>query len=267
MRTVAAAVPQPTIGVDAAEARVESGRLSTATYRHLSGGRSRRTRSGTRPASPDAETSFGGQISRVRYFQGRLGEHIEPALQGASKPDSLTSWRALAALALIEGGRPDEARELVLGADFKGVRWDETWLMAMFTWARVCSRLRLRDRAAELYELLAPFAGQFVAGGSIMSGSVATALGQLARRSNATRTPRPTSPPRLRSRRGSARRCSSPTRAPTGPMRFSPAAGPRTSIARSTMLDRGRGRGRAPWRGGHHRAGRGVSSHTRRDDS
>ena len=50
----------------------------------------------------------------------------------------------------------------------------------MLMWATVCFRLRIRDRAGELYELLAPFSGQFVAGGTLVSGSTAWALGQLA---------------------------------------------------------------------------------------
>jgi class 3 adenylate cyclase/tetratricopeptide (TPR) repeat protein len=179
IRTVAASLPEPTIAwtrlkLESIWALVDGDLQASERW-----AREART-VGRASGQPDAETSFGGQISRVRYFQGRLGEAIESALQGANEPDSLTSWRSLAALALIEGRRPDESRELVLGTDFKGVRWDETWLMAMMTWAAACSRLGVRDRAAELYELLAPFAGQFVAGGSIMSASVATALGQLA---------------------------------------------------------------------------------------
>jgi len=69
----------------------------------------------------------------------------------------------------------------MLAADFQGGRLDETWLMAMFTWAEVCSRLGVLDRADEVYGLLAPFSGQLVAGGTIVSGSIDWALGILAR--------------------------------------------------------------------------------------
>ena len=47
-------------------------------------------------------------------------------------------------------------------------------------WANVCSRLPVCARAGELYELLSPFAGEFVAGGTLVSGSTDSALGQLA---------------------------------------------------------------------------------------
>ena len=49
----------------------------------------------------------------------------------------------------------------------------------MFMWADACSRLDLADRAGELYELLAPFSGQF-AGGGLVFGSIDWALGRLA---------------------------------------------------------------------------------------
>jgi hypothetical protein len=128
----------------------------------------------------DAVATFGGQLARIRYFQGRFGELAEQTLEFAGEPDSLTSWRAAAASALIQGGRSDEARELALTADFQSARWDETWFIAMHVWAEVCSHLPVVDRAGELYELLAPFSGQFVAGGSIVSGSADSALGALA---------------------------------------------------------------------------------------
>jgi hypothetical protein len=52
--------------------------------------------------------------------------------------------------------------------------------MAMFMWAEVCSRLCVLDGADEIYELLVPFSGQLVAGGTIVSGSIDRALGMLA---------------------------------------------------------------------------------------
>jgi tetratricopeptide (TPR) repeat protein len=132
-------------------------------------------------ASGEADAShFVGQLCQVRYFQGRYREIVEEVLQYAGEPDSLAAWHGTAALALIESGRADEARELALAADFQGVRLDETWFMAMFMWAEVCSRLRVLARADEIYELLAPFSGQLVAGGTIVSGSIDWALGMLA---------------------------------------------------------------------------------------
>ncbi len=50
----------------------------------------------------------------------------------------------------------------------------------MFVWADVCSRLGLEDRAGELYELLAPFAGQLAVSGPSLYGSIDWTLGALA---------------------------------------------------------------------------------------
>ena len=57
---------------------------------------------------------------------------------------------------------------------------DESWVHALFIWAEVCSRLCVLDRANEIYELLAPFSGQLVVGGTLVSGSIDRALGMLA---------------------------------------------------------------------------------------
>jgi class 3 adenylate cyclase/tetratricopeptide (TPR) repeat protein len=135
---------------------------------------------GPTSGEPDPVSAFGGQLSRVRFFQGRFGDFAEPALRRAGEPDSLTSWRAAAAVALVQSGRFDEACDLALAADFQAARWDETWSMAMYMWAEVCARLRPAGRAGEVYELLAPLSGQFVAGGSVISGSVDGVLGELA---------------------------------------------------------------------------------------
>jgi hypothetical protein len=51
----------------------------------------------------------------------------------------------------------------------------------MFLWGDACARLRVRGRAAELYELLAPHAGLIAcAGGAIVLGPIAWVLGALA---------------------------------------------------------------------------------------
>lgn len=135
---------------------------------------------GMAAGEPDALILFGGQLTAVRMLQGRLGELAEQAVQLAGEKDSLAAWRAAAALALTEGGRADEAREMLLAEDFQSIPWDQAWSVTVAGWAVVCSRLRIVDRAAELYELLAPFSGQLAAPPSTVSGTLAWALGTLA---------------------------------------------------------------------------------------
>ncbi|HEY0517426.1 MAG TPA: AAA family ATPase [Solirubrobacteraceae bacterium] len=179
MRTLAASVPQPMIAYT--RLRLESswafvqGDLRAAEQWAVEA-----YEVASASGAPDAAGAFGGQLSRVRYFQGRYGDLAEQILERAGEPDSLAGWRAAAALSLLESGRADEARELVLAADFQSIRSDETWFIAVLLWAEMCSRLHVLDRAGELYELLAPFSGQLGAGGSIVSGSIDSALATLA---------------------------------------------------------------------------------------
>jgi hypothetical protein len=136
--------------------------------------------SGTASGQPDAAAVFAAELFNARYGQGRTGEIVEQLARRAGRPNSVSISRAFAALALIESGREDEAQELAIAEDFQSVRWDWTWLLTIFLWADVCSRLGLGARADELYELLAPFAGMLAVSGTLVAGSVAWALGALA---------------------------------------------------------------------------------------
>jgi hypothetical protein len=135
---------------------------------------------GAAAGEPDALIIFGGQLAGLRNLQGRLGELAEQTVQLASEDDSLAAWRAGAALALIEDGREDEARALALAENLQSIPWENAWSTAMIIWAIVFSRLRLVERAGELYELLAPFSGQLAAAPGTVFGTVAWALGTLA---------------------------------------------------------------------------------------
>ena len=172
---------------------------------------------GTASGQPDAVVFFGVMVFQVRYFQGRTGELVEQSVRLAEKPESDAIYHAPAALTLIESDRAGEARELALAENFQTVPWDWNWSWTMFLWADVCCRLRLVDRAGELYDLLAPFSRQ-------SRGRGWPGLGLLRRcprgtcrdPSSATSRPRPTSLPPPRSRSGSVRRCSSPSPTPAG---------------------------------------------------
>jgi hypothetical protein len=135
---------------------------------------------GTVSGQRDVVAAFGALLFNVRYFQGRLEELAEPSLRLAARAHGHSMLRASAALTLIESSRPDEAGELALAEDFKGVPWDALWSVALFMWADVCARLGLAARAGELYALLAPFPDQFVSAGASVWGSMPWALGRLA---------------------------------------------------------------------------------------
>lgn len=112
---------------------------------------------------PDAVTSYGAQLSLIRFFQGRLAE-LEPVLRGfVSQFPSLSVARCGLAHACIEAERLAEAEvELdILAADnFAGIPKDWNWLSSMSIISAVSAKLGDRDRASTLSSLLRPYAGR-----------------------------------------------------------------------------------------------------------
>jgi tetratricopeptide (TPR) repeat protein len=178
-RAVAASVPHPSLGwawlVLEAMWSFAQGDLEASEQWAVQA-----VEAGTAAGEPDALMMFGAQLFAVRYFQGRLGELVERSVQVAGEEDSLAGHRAGAALALIESGREDQAREMLFAEDLQSIPWEQAWSTAMILWTMVCSRLRIVERAGELYELLAPFSGQIAAAPATVFGTVAWALGVLA---------------------------------------------------------------------------------------
>lgn len=179
VRTVADAVPEPTFTFTklmyecdwaCAQGQLESAeRLALQTFEVA-----------RMSAQPDAVVFFGAMLFRLRYQQGRAGELVETTVRLAGRPDTNAAYRAGAALALIESGQTDQARELALAEDFRAVPRDWNWSWAMFIWADVCARLGRSDRAEEIFELTAPFSGLIAVTGPHAAGSVDWALGRLA---------------------------------------------------------------------------------------
>lgn len=136
---------------------------------------------GTAAGQPDAALFVGAHLFHVRYFQGRAGELVEEIMRLGGDGQELTGWRAgAAALALIQGGRAEEARELVLAERLGRLPRSEAWGLVMLLWADACSRLRVVEQAAEMFELLAPFSGQLAVSGAHVYGTFDWALGSLA---------------------------------------------------------------------------------------
>ncbi len=135
---------------------------------------------GTGAGEPDAQRTLGVQVYAVRLLQGRLDEVVEQAVELTRRADSLNGHRPGAALALLKSGREDEARELLLAEDLRGIPWEQGWSAALTLWTMVCSGLHMVDRAGELYELLTPFSGQLAGNAATVFGSFSWALGTLA---------------------------------------------------------------------------------------
>jgi class 3 adenylate cyclase/tetratricopeptide (TPR) repeat protein len=179
MRTLAASIPQPSFAWlrllnESVWALIEgdlqsSEQLATEAFE-----------AGTASGEPDVAIFLGGQLFTIRVHQGRAGELAEQLAQLAGQSDSLPAWRSSAAISLMQAGRDAEARQLVLAEDFQNVPRDAVWSGTVLGWADACSGLGLGDRAAELYELLAPFSGQLASGGAVVYGSIARVLARLA---------------------------------------------------------------------------------------
>jgi class 3 adenylate cyclase/tetratricopeptide (TPR) repeat protein len=129
---------------------------------------------------PDAFISSGVQLFAVRHLQGRLGELADQALALTRRPESTPGHPAGAALALIESGREGQAREMALAVDLQSIPLELSWPQAMILWAMVCCRLRIADRAGELYELVTPFSDRLAGNVVCTFGTFAWTLGTLA---------------------------------------------------------------------------------------
>jgi predicted ATPase len=125
-----------------------------------------------------------GQTFVMRWAEGRLGELEAGVASFADSYPTMPVWRCARCMVLRDQGRTEELRREVdrLAADrFAGVRRDNTWLASLAFLAEAATALDDEERAAALYELLAPFEGRNVVapdGGFI--GPVSRFLGILA---------------------------------------------------------------------------------------
>ncbi len=140
---------------------------------------------------PDAMSLYASQLTNIRYDQGRLAELQPMIAETASAHPNIPSFRALLALAYVEGELPLEAAELLAAERLEPLPRDMTWLACVVLWAQVCASVGDSKRAGALYELLRPYAGQVVYTGISAWGDVDHALGRLATVVRAPRRRRP----------------------------------------------------------------------------
>ncbi|MFL5781921.1 MAG: AAA family ATPase [Thermoleophilaceae bacterium] len=131
---------------------------------------------------PDAAAFYGAQIAVIRWDQGRLGELADGILAHAEGPDGLPAHRALAALALAEGGRLDEAGRLIdAGARMRfALPLDTIWLTGNVLWGEACVLCGREDAAPLLLERLLPWVDQVAFTGLAVHGGVSRVAAELA---------------------------------------------------------------------------------------
>jgi DNA-binding SARP family transcriptional activator/tetratricopeptide (TPR) repeat protein len=125
------------------------------------------------------------QILAIRRDQGRMAELEQATRQAVADNPGRPAWRAALANMLCEEGRFDEAREefeRLAAHDFEDVPKDLDWMIAMTLLSDVCADLEDAERAALLYERLAPYADLNVVIGLAAAclGSASGFLGKLA---------------------------------------------------------------------------------------
>ena len=131
----------------------------------------------------EAEGVYGAQMFLLNRDLGRL-RSMGPAVQGILEQERSSLWEPGLMLMCCETGLADRARaalDAVAGEDFSHVPRDDMWLICMVFCAEACANLGDTARAAVLYELLEPYAGQTANHPTaICLGSVAGHLGLLA---------------------------------------------------------------------------------------
>jgi class 3 adenylate cyclase len=132
---------------------------------------------------PDAVFIYGAQLASVSAYDGRGAEIVEMLEQSVSAYPDFAAWRAGLAHVYCMVGRHADAAGLVeqAAADrFEHVPRDQTYTTAIALYADAASQANVPEAAAALYELIEPWADQFVWNGATGFGHARTWLGLLA---------------------------------------------------------------------------------------
>jgi len=141
---------------------------------------------GERAQDQNAIVFFNVQIITLRGLQGRSAEVESNVKTMVEKsPAGSKGWQATLAKVYYDMGRRAEARaefERLASNDFSNLPIDGAYVTGLALLAQVAWYLGDQQRAARLYELLEPFAGQNIAIGSaaVFYGPVSRYLGLLA---------------------------------------------------------------------------------------
>jgi tetratricopeptide (TPR) repeat protein len=137
---------------------------------------------GMESGQPDATVYFGTQISRVVWQQGTLGD-LTPLIEETIADNPRLPAHSLLAMASAEGNQFEDATRLLedFAAEGFELPLDPLWLTAMAMYAEAAIECREPRYAEPLFDLLAPWAGQFCTDGGVTAhGPVSHYLGGLA---------------------------------------------------------------------------------------
>lgn len=141
---------------------------------------------GQRAAQTTAMMHYGQQLLALRFEQGRMRELEGLIRMAAEQAPTVPSWRIELLSMELQNDRRAEAQAMLDGLAAHGFRdlpRDTNWLLAMISLAFSITELDDAARARQLYELLRPYAGRFVASrpAVVFMGCVSYYLARLAR--------------------------------------------------------------------------------------
>jgi class 3 adenylate cyclase/tetratricopeptide (TPR) repeat protein len=138
---------------------------------------------GQRAGEADAFVWFSGQLTATRLQQDRLAEIIDLLVDFVAANPELRAWHAVLSLAMCELGRFDEAGaafEELSSDHFRSIPNDQLRTATLCLAAEACRHVGERTDAADLYDLLAPWAHHHGSMAVFSTGSVERPLGVLA---------------------------------------------------------------------------------------
>ncbi|HEV3311117.1 MAG TPA: BTAD domain-containing putative transcriptional regulator [Chloroflexota bacterium] len=137
---------------------------------------------GNETEQPDAPLMYFGQLFAIRLHQGRLDEIADEMVRTAKENPGISAARAVAAQALVESGRNDEARVMLESEKGSGFPAPFDYFLASYLdiWSQVASRLEDSSAAQILFDRLNPWPKLVVFSGLTVQGAVAHDLAVLA---------------------------------------------------------------------------------------
>lgn len=140
---------------------------------------------GLRGHEQNALAFLGVQMLTICTELGRLRELEAPVAGFVEQFPGLVGWHVTLAAVYMEMGQVERARgefERVAADQFRGLARDPTWMATIIRSGHLAERFGDRRRAAQVYELLSPYAGRcaVVANGLACWGAISHFLGVLA---------------------------------------------------------------------------------------
>jgi class 3 adenylate cyclase len=131
----------------------------------------------------DGLTVVGGQLTCLRWEQGRLHELLELIEEAVGENPALPVFKVGLAQALCSAGENERAGELLdefARVGFASIPRDPVWSTAIAGWSEIAFRLGAKQAAGDLYRLLLPHERLVIWGGTVILGPASRHLGRLA---------------------------------------------------------------------------------------